>query len=150
LGDSSSEVQLAKFIARFSPEIAALATAVLEKMRQILPGAISLVYDNYNALAVGFGPTERPSEAGFSIAVFSRNVILFFFHGATLPDPHTLLKGSGKKSRHIVLNELEDLDNPAVRTLISQELSRVKSWDKTRPNKIIIRSISQKQRPRRS
>jgi hypothetical protein len=41
----------------------------LAKMRARLPGAVELVYDNYNALAIGFGPTERTSEAVFSIEV---------------------------------------------------------------------------------
>ena len=32
--------------------------------------ALELVYDNYNALAIGYAPTERTSEAIFSIALF--------------------------------------------------------------------------------
>ncbi len=39
-------------------------------MRSYLPGATELVYDNYNALAIGFGPSERASEAIFSIALY--------------------------------------------------------------------------------
>ena len=39
------------------------------KVRALLPGAIELVYNNYNALAIGFGPTERASDVIFSIAV---------------------------------------------------------------------------------
>jgi hypothetical protein len=34
-------------------------------MRGYLPGAIELVYDNYNALAIGFGPSEKSSDAIF-------------------------------------------------------------------------------------
>lgn len=38
--------QFAEFLAKYSAEIAALARAVLRKMRSRLPGAIEPVYDN--------------------------------------------------------------------------------------------------------
>ena len=58
--DNSSEKRLAEFIAKYTPEVAVVAHAALANMRMRLPGALELVYDNYNALAIGFGPTEEP------------------------------------------------------------------------------------------
>lgn len=146
----SPEYQLETFIAKFTPEVGDLACAALEKMRLRLPGAIELVYDNYNALAIGFGPTERTSEALFSIALFPRWVSLFFMDGASLPDPDKLLKGSGKVARHIVLEDAATLDRPAVQALITQALEYAGvSFEGTGPGRIIIKSISAKQRPRR-
>ena len=52
----SPESQLTEFIARYSPEIGAEAHAVLAKMRKLVPGAIQLVYDNYNALVSRLWP----------------------------------------------------------------------------------------------
>src|SRR6516164_5365307 len=115
IGDTEKQ-QLASFIAKFTPEIASRTEAILAKMRKRYPTALEIVYDNYNALAIGFGPTERASEAVFSIAVFPRWVSLFFLQGARLADPHGLLKGAGKKARHIVLEDASILDKPAVRT----------------------------------
>ena len=66
----SPEAQLDRFIDKYTPAIAAHARAALVRMRQLLPGAVQLVYDNYNALAIGFGPSERASEAIFSIALY--------------------------------------------------------------------------------
>ncbi len=92
------EKQLAGFIAKFTPEVAALAEAALAKMRARFPSAIQMVYDNYNFLVIGFGPTERPSEAIFSIALHARGVSLCFLQaGSQLPDPGKMLKGSGSK-----------------------------------------------------
>ena len=51
--------QVAGFIAKFDPAIAKLTRGARAKMRKRLPTAVELVYDNYNALAIGFGPTER-------------------------------------------------------------------------------------------
>ena len=146
----SPEDQLAAFIARFTPEIADQVYAVLPVMRSRLPGALELVYDNYNALAIGFGPTERSSEAIFSIAVFPRWLSLFFLQGIGLPDPDKLLKGSGKVVRHIVLKSPDELNSPAIKALMNQALKRaVKSLDPDQPHRIVIKSISARQRPRR-
>lgn len=145
----SPKRQLAGFIAKFTPEVAALAEEVLAKMRQRLPGAIELVYDNYNALAIGFGPNERASDAIFSIALFPRWVSLFFLHGASLNDPQKLLKGSGKVVRHIVLENAAVLDQPAVRALMAQALQDAEPLDPACANRIVIKLTSAKQRPRR-
>ena len=60
---SPPEEQRDSFIAKFTHEVGAVAQAAFAKLRKRLPGAIVLVYDNYNALAIGFGPTDRASEA---------------------------------------------------------------------------------------
>ncbi len=149
MNEQSAEKQLAGFIAKYTPEIGALALAALAQMRARLPGALELVWDNYNALAIGFGPTERASDVIFSIVLYPRWVSLFFFHAANLPDPRKLLKGS-KQVRHIVLDDAATLDKPAVRALIAQALKRAaNSLDAKKPTRIVIKSISAKQRPRR-
>src|SRR3954454_20525420 len=96
------EMQLDDFITKYSPEIAPLAGTAFAKLRALLPRATVLVYDNYNALAVGFGPNERASDAILSLALCPKWVSLFFLQGATLHDPDGLLTGSGKKARHRV------------------------------------------------
>jgi hypothetical protein len=146
---ASPEAQLSSFLAKFTPEVAALAKAILSKMRTRLPGAIELVYDNFNALAIGFGPTERASDAVFSIAVFPRWVSLFFLHGASLPDPNKILKGGGKQARHIVLKTAADLDHPALRDLMTRALKSAAPLEWPARGRIVIKSISARQRPRR-
>ena len=125
------------------------ATKVLAAMRKRLPGFLELVYDNYNALAVGFAPSEKTSEVVFSIAVYPRWISLFFFGGPKLKDPKKLLKGSGTRVRHIVLTDgAKTLASPDVEALMAQALksAQVPAGQKSR---IIIKSISAKQRPRR-
>jgi len=148
--DASAERDLQAFIDRYTPEIATLARACLKKMRAKLPSAVQLNYDNYNALAIGFGPSERASDAIFSIVLYPRWVTLFFLQGAGLPDPNKLLKGSGKVVRHIVLAAVADLDKPAIQALMTIALNRARApIDPAAPGNIEIRSVSAKQRPRR-
>src|SRR6476619_7050732 len=121
---ATPEQQLEGFIDKFSSEVAATARAALQKMRARLPGAIELVYDNYNALAIGFGPGERASEAIFSIALYPRWVTLFFLRGAALEYAYGLLRGSGNQVRHIVRESAATLDEPAVRRLMKSALAQ--------------------------
>jgi hypothetical protein len=141
---------LRRFIGKFSPPVQAVATQALRKMRARLPSAIELVYDNYNALAIAFGPTERVSDVIFSIALYPRWVSLFFKRGATLPDPQGILKGSGNEMRHIVLETADTLDRPAVRRLMKSAVNAATpKIDSTARRRIVIKSVSAKQRPRR-
>lgn len=144
-----ADKQLAGFIAKFTPPIAKLATSAVAKMRRKLPGAVVMVYDNYNALAIGFGPTERASEALFSIAVFPRSVALFFLRGAALEDRDGLLKGRGKQARSIRLEKASDIDEPAVAALMAQAQAKAAKPIPARGGYLLIKSISAKQRPRR-
>jgi hypothetical protein len=147
-----AEAQLDGFLAKFMPEVEDTARQALRKMRQRLPGAIELVYDNYNALAIGFAPTERASDAIFSIALYPRWVSLFFLmNGTKLRDPECYLKGSGKVVRHIVLENAALLDDPVVQELMAQALElSPKQIDAGQPRRLIIKSVSAKQRPRGS
>lgn len=148
MGPSPAQ-QLRAFIAKYTPEIGAAVRSALATMRKRLPGAVELVYDNYNALAIGFGPTERASDAIFSIAVYPRWVSLFFLQGAALSDPQKLLRGSGRRVRHVVLEE-GTLEKPAVRELMAQALRKArKPLDGKAPRRLVIKSVSAKQRPRR-
>lgn len=144
------ERELAGFIANFTPEVAELAEAVLNKMRCRYPTALELVYDNYNALAIGFSPTERASDGIFSIALYPRWVSLFFLQGAGMPDPAGLLKGNGKVAKHIVLPNPALLDDPTVKALMSEAVVRARvPFDAKGAHRLIIKSVSAKQRPRR-
>ena len=150
LTDGDTQRQYDSFIDKFSPEVAARAREERARMRALLPCAIEMVYDNYNALAIGFGPTERPSEAIFSLAVFPRWVTLCFLQGANIPDPDKMLNGSGSRVRHIRLIDPTTLLSPQVRSLMlaALECARVPMSPYTK-HAVIIKSVSAKQRPRR-
>jgi hypothetical protein len=148
----SAAAELDGFLAKFTPEVEASAKDALARMRKRWPGAIELVYDNYNALAIGFSPTERPSDAVFSIAVFPRWVSLFFLQAGTqLFDPKGLLKGSGNQVRHIRLRSAADIDSADVKALMKEALAfaEVRIPRAATKGRLVIKSVSAKQRPRR-
>jgi hypothetical protein len=148
----SPKRSLDTFLAKYEPSVAKVGRQALAAMRKLLPGATELIYDNYNALAIGFAPTDRAGDAVMSIALYPHWVTLFFLHGRPLEDPTQRLKGSGSRVRHIVLeNGAATLSEPAVLNLIRQAIARADPpLPQAGPGKIIIKSISAKQRPRRS
>jgi hypothetical protein len=150
LAEPSEKQRLARFISQFSPEIARLARAALSTMRDRLPGAFELVYDNAYALVVGFGPTPRPSDAVFSVVIYPKKVSLCFLRGAHLPDADHLLQGSGNQVRHIRLESAATLKKRDVRALMSVAIEdALTPFDETRRGKTIVRAISKNRRPRR-
>jgi hypothetical protein len=116
-----------------------------------VPSAVQLVYDNCNWLVVGFCPSERASDAVLSLIFTPRRITLCFLqNGPRLPDPGGLLRGSGKRVRNIRLESAKDLDKPAVRSLIKEALRRASvPIDGAGRGRLIVRSVSAKQRPRR-
>ena len=144
------KLQLDAFIDRFAPDVAARTRKALARLRKLAPGALELVYDNYNALAIAFSPTERASDAIMSIAVYPKYPSLFFAQGAKLPDPTRRLQGSGKAFRHIVIDDVALFDEAPVRALIDAALARAKTpLDPKQRRQLVIKSVSPKQRPRR-
>ena len=143
------ERQLTGFLAKYTPEISALMEALHARLRAVLPGAVRLVYDNYNALVIGFAPTERASDAVLSIAAYPRWVNLYFLTGALLSDPDKLLKGDGKIVRYIRMESAPDLDRPAIRRLIKEALRTAEvPFDPAASDKLVIRAVSTRQRAR--
>lgn len=147
---ASSEKQLAGFINKFDAKNQALIRSVRKSLRKSFPAANELVWDNYNFFVIGYSPTERLSDTFVSIAAASSGVGLAFYHGATLPDPHRLLLGSGKQNRFLRLESPATLARPEIRELIEAAVAQGKSPLAPRgKGQLIIRSVSAKQRPRR-
>lgn len=145
-----AEAQLESFINKFDSVNQALIRSIRAALKMRLPTCAELVYDNYNFFVIGYSPSERPSDYIVSLAAASSGVGLSFNRGNELGDPDHILQGSGKVNRFIRLPSPDILRKPEVDKMIDRAcaLSRVpQPWDGN--GKLIIRSISAKQRPRR-
>lgn len=108
------------------------------------------IQGNYNFFIIGYGSTERPSDCIVSIAAAANGVGLSFYYGAKLPDPYKLLLGSGSQNRFIRIESAAILAGPEVEELIASAVAQARTpLPTTGRGKLIIRSISDKQRPRR-
>ncbi len=147
---ADAERQLKGFIAKFEPTRQTLIRAVRKALRARFPTAYELVYDNYNFFVIGYGPTERPSDCIVSLVGGANGVGVCFIHGAKLPDPKKILRGSGNQTRSIHLDSADALARPEVEALIAAAIAQAKTpFRGDTRGKLIIRSVSAKQRPRR-
>lgn len=147
---ATAQQQLDGFLQKYTPEIEKLGRGAITYMRKRLPGAICLVYDNYNALAVGFGPDDRVKTLPLSVALYPRWCSLFFMYGSTLDDPAGLLEGKGARIRSMRFRSLAELKSPEVDQLLTGAVLQA-GWklDAKAKGELVIKSISAKQRPRR-
>lgn len=142
--------QLDGFLDKFPPEVAANGRELIDRLKQRVPGATILVYDNYNALAIGFAANDRAGSAVLSIALYPKWINLFFLRGVELDDPHGLLCGDGSRVRHIPRVDVGSLDDGRIDALIGQALAiATPPIDPLAEDGLVIKSISAKQRPRR-
>ena len=147
---ANAERQLAAFIRKFSPIDQRLIRAVRNALRKRFPTANELVYDNYNFFVIGYSPTERPSDAIVSMAARANGIGLCFIHGALLHDPNKVLLGSGNQTRFIRIDSPQILERPEVEALVAAAIARARApLPVAGRGKLIIRSVSAKQRPRR-
>lgn len=150
LTTDSPSVQLARFISKFMPAMQGMTKSVLRKMRARLPGATEMVYDNYQALVIGFCPSDRASDVICSVGVYPRWINIYFFEGDGLPDPEHLLQGDGSTVRRIMLQHVDDIDRPAVQAIIKAAIDRATPpLDPSAKRRLLIKAVAAKQRPRR-
>jgi hypothetical protein len=142
--------QVAGFIAKFDPRVQKLIRSCRAAVRQRMPAANELVYDNYNFFVIGYSSTDRASDCIVSLASNSHGVTLFFYYGARLRDPAGILEGSGKQVRYIRLENAATLKRPEVEALIQEAIAygRRPLSDAGR-SRTIVKMVAAKQRPRR-
>lgn len=146
----TADKQLKGFIAKFDPSMSQLIRECRAALRKRFPTANELVYDNYNFFVIGYCTTERPSDCVVSLAANAKGVGLSFYRGSSLPDPHGLLQGSGSQNRFIRLGGADTLSRPEILELLeAAEAQASPRFRGAGRGKLIIRSISEKQRPRR-
>lgn len=111
---------LRKFLKPYDPKIRELALNLRALVLEAMAPCYENIYDAYNAVAIGYGTSEKLGDGIFHIAVYEKGVNLGFNHGATLADPKGILEGTGSRIRHIKIRAPEDLTRPELRAYIKR------------------------------
>ncbi len=148
----ADNTDLLKFLEPFQLESRAIALALRDWVWDLYPKCNELIYDNYNFLAFGWGPTERMSDIFCSIAVGTRGVIFGFMWGVKLDDPKGLLAGGGNQFRSLRVPDIKKFPKSDVKNLLKQafeiSVERLKGKPQTPNGQTITKSISPtKRRP---
>ena len=149
---NSDKKDLVTFLKPFPEEIQELALWLRAFIWDLYPGTNELIYDNYNALAIGWSPTDRVGHTFCSIAVgrTSYNVHFGFYWGAQIADPEKKLIGQGKQYRYILVKDKSNFPETYMKKLMKEayllSLSKVKDPSQLMQGATITKSISQAKR----
>ncbi len=105
------------FLAPYSAEIQALTRRARALVLDIMPGILEQVDVPGKLLGYGWAATYKDTIC--VIMPLKAGVNLGFARGAELPDPEGLLRGTGKRARHVRLSTPADVERPALRALLA-------------------------------
>ena len=108
--------EIMAFLAGYTPPVQELTLKARALVLDLFPQAVEQIDLPARMLAYGFDRTYKGLVC--VIMPLKSAVNLGFARGAELPDPTSLLEGTGKRARHVKLKSAADLDNRALRALI--------------------------------
>ena len=155
MGKNQTE-DLLKFLAPFSEEIRERALWLREFVWDLYPGTNELIYDNYNALAIGWSPTDKVGHTFCSIAIgrTSKNVHFGFYWGSEIAAPEKKLLGEGKQYRYILVKDKNNFPKAYMEQLLKEayanSLAKVKESKPFMEGKTITKSVSAVKRAKKN
>ena len=141
------------FLKPFGDDITEMVMWLRDFIWDLFPNANELIYDNYNAVAFGWSPTEKLGHTFCSIAVgrSSKNVHFGFYWGNEISDSDKILLGKGNQYRYILVTNKNDFPKAYIKKLVheaySNSISKVKDLKEIKNGKTIVKSVSDKKRP---
>jgi len=144
---------LLKFLKPFGEDIIELVMWLRDFAWDLCPKANELIYDNYNAVAFGWSPTDKVGHTICSIAVgrSTKNVHFGFYWGSEIADPKKILLGQGNQYRYILVTDKKKFPKAYIKKLVNEayanSLSKIKDENKIIHGKTIVKSVSDKKRP---
>ena len=108
---------LLKFLKPFSTDIVETVLWLRDFVWDLYPQTNELIYDNYNAVAFGWSPTDKVGHTFCSIAIgrTSKNIHFGFYWGSELSDPDKILLGQGNQYRYILVNDKDKFPKPYIK-----------------------------------
>ena len=143
---------LLKFLKPFPKEIQERALWLRDFVWDLYPQCNELIYDNYNALAIGWSPTDKVGHTFCSIAVgrTSNNVHFGFYWGSEISDPDKILLGEGNQYRYILVPDKNKFPKAYIKKLVKEayanSLAKVKDKKQLKNGQTIAKSVSVKKR----
>jgi len=143
---------LLKFLKPFPAETRETALWLRDFVWDLYPNANELIYDNYNALAFGWSPTDRVGHVFCNIAVgrSTHNVHFGFYWGSEISDPKKILLGKGNQYRYIIVSDPTEFPKAYMKKLLkdayTNSLAKVKDQTQIVQGLTITKSISSKKR----
>lgn len=139
---------LLKFLSSFPDDIKERVLWLREFVWRLYPEVNELIYDNYNALAFGWSPTDKVGHTFCSIAVgrTSSNVHFGFYWGSQISDPKKMLIGKGNQYRYLLVADVNEFPKAYIKTLLKEayanSMKKVKDLKQIKNGETVVKSIS--------
>ena|ERR1700759_631767 len=146
---------LLKFIKQFPGDVQQKVLWLREFVWDLYPTANEIIYDNYNAVAIGWSLTEKLSHTFCSIDIYrtNYNVHFGFYWGNEIADSEKKLSGNGNQYRYILVPDLKKFPKTYIKKLIKESyvnsLGKVKDEKQLRHGGTIVKSISPAKRTKK-
>jgi hypothetical protein len=118
-----TELVLRELMRDRADEVVKIALAARKAVLKAAGKCSELIYEVY-CISDAFTFTGKQGQGFIHIATYAQHVNLGFDHGSELDDPDGLLKGTGKRIRHIRLNKVADVKQKPVIHLIEQAVEQ--------------------------
>ena len=146
---------LLKFLLPYPNSVKETALWLREFVWDLYPETNELIYDNYNAVAFGWSPTDKAGDVFCSIAVYSKHINFGFNRGSEIPDKQKVLLGDASFYRYIKVTGKKGFPAGYIKQLLAMayenSTGRMKPVKKTIKGETIVKSISPvKRRPVKS
>lgn len=112
-------------IAKSSPKVQQLSNYLRKLIFDVYPKVVEVPWIKQQIIGYGVGP-KKMTEHFCYIAPYGEHVNLGFNYGLVLPDPDHLLEGSGKKFRHVKIQDLKDIEQSALKKLLQTAIEERK------------------------
>jgi len=90
----------------YSETILRLVMVLREMVREQLPELTEFV--DVSSRIIAYGKSAKYSDLVYAIVPHTRHINLMFSRGASMPDLDGILQGTGRKARHIHIEELTE------------------------------------------
>jgi len=140
--------ELMTYLKPFKAEVRELVLWLREFVWDLYPTANELIYDNYNALAIGWSPTDRVGHSFCNVSIMRTNqsIQFGFYWGNDIADPEKRLVGSGKQYRYLVVSNRTEFPAIYLQNLLKaayiNSVSKVKDTRQFVGGQTIIKSVS--------
>jgi hypothetical protein len=104
-------------IARSSARARELAYELRKLVVAVMPNVVEVPWPKMRIASYGVGP-KKNTEHFCYISAQKEDVNLGFYYGAELPDPEALLRGTGKRLRHVKIRDPKSTRSAALRRLL--------------------------------
>lgn len=116
--------QIADFLSNYNQQVYTHAAILREIILTALPGVTEQLDLPARMVAYCYG--QKYAEMICTLIPSKKGLKLGFYKGVDLPDPHQLLKGTGKISRYVEIETKEQIQSPALKALLESALDAYK------------------------